>query len=109
MMPALQERVVEVHPELSFWALANGQPMEHPKRTPQGFEERRALLADALVQVSVPAREQARRLVRPAAADDVLDALVAAWTARRYSEGRSGRLPALPETDANGLRVEMIY
>lgn len=107
--PTLQERVIEVHPELSFWALANGRPMEHPKRTPEGYDERRALLDAAFAGIAIPLRADARRLARPAVADDVLDAIVAVWTARRYAEGRSGRLPAEPQTDARGLRVEMVY
>jgi predicted RNase H-like nuclease len=109
LTPALQEKVIEVHPKLSFWALADGRPMEHPKRTPEGFAERRALVSVAFDGFQIPAREVARRWVRPAAADDVLDAIVAAWTVRRYAEGRSGRLPVVPQTDAKGLRVEMVY
>ena len=107
--PALQERVIEGHPELSYWALANGRPMEHPKRTPEGFEERRALLVEAMPGIHVPTRAVVRRLIRSADADDVLDALAAAWTARRFAEGRAGRFPVEPQTDARGLRVEMVY
>lgn len=45
MTPALQRRVVEVHPEVSFWALAGERPMTHHKGKAEGYEERRALLA----------------------------------------------------------------
>lgn len=109
MTPQLQERVVEVHPEVSFWALAGQQPMLYPKRTVEGFEERRALLARAFGGVDIPTREMAGRLVSRAGADDLLDAMVAAWTARRFAAGEAGRLPENPETDVRGLRIEMVY
>ena len=38
--------------------------------------------------------------------DDVLDALVGAWTAQRYVAGHHVRLGG--ETDESGLRMEMI-
>jgi predicted RNase H-like nuclease len=107
--PDVQDRVIEVHPEVSFWSLAGDLPMTHPKKKPEGFEERRALLAAALDGVVIPSRREAQKLARPASADDVLDAIVAAWTARRHAERRSGRLPVEPPTDARGLRMEIVY
>lgn len=107
--PFTQDRIFEVHPEVSFWALNGMQPMGYWKRKPEGFEERRALLASTLAGIPIPDRQEARRLARPAAADDILDAIVASWTARRHAEGRSGRLPDLPLTDAVGLRMEIVY
>lgn len=109
LTPELQEQVFEVHPEVSFWALAGRQPMVNRKKTPEGFEERRALLASAMDGVAIPARQEAHGLARPASADDVLDAIVAAWTARRNAEGRSGRLPDETPVDAQGLRMEIVY
>jgi hypothetical protein len=38
---------------------------------------------------------------------DVVDALAAAWTARRIADGEAQRIPELPEKDARGLRMEM--
>ena len=107
MTPDLQGRVVEVHPEVSFQALA-GQPMAHAKRTPEGFVERRALLAAAFGQ-PLWDRPAARALARPATADDVLDATVAAWSAHRFATGSAGRLPDAPETDGRGLRMEIVF
>lgn len=108
LTPEQQGRVFEVHPEVSFWALAGRRPMNHPKKTPEGFDERRALLSGEL-GVAVPTRAEARGVARPAGADDVLDAIAAAWTARRQAEGREMRLPDEPATDAQGLRMEIIY
>jgi predicted RNase H-like nuclease len=109
MTPILQQRVIEVHPEVCFWALAGERPMDNPKRTPQGFEERRALLSEAFDEIRISSREEARRFARPAGTDDVLDAIVAAWMARRYAEGRAGRLPPDPDVDSRGLRMEMVF
>ncbi len=44
--------------------------------------------------------------VSGAATDDVLDALVACWTARRIHAGTAIRLPPTAPVDARGLRME---
>ncbi len=106
LTPALQARVVEVHPEVSFWALA-GRPMEYAKKRAEGFEERRALLAEAL-GIAIPERRAARAWARPAGADDVLDAIVAAWSAGRDARGQSGRSPDVAQVDGRGLRMEIV-
>jgi predicted RNase H-like nuclease len=71
-------RVVEVHPEVSFAQLA-GAPLTVRKRTWAGTECRRRLLADAGVMLVGDLGMTDHRVV----VDDVLDAAVAAWTARR--------------------------
>jgi len=77
--PQLHEvRLYEVHPELSFAALA-GAPLADSKHTPSGLATRRALLAAA--GIVVPPR------VRGAAEDDLLDAAAVAWSARRIAAG----------------------
>ncbi len=85
----LEERVFEVHPEVSFAALA-GRHLRHPKRAWNGQTERRHLLTAA--GIVLPDELTAGR----AAADDVLDAAVAAWTANRKANGQAATLPAEP-------------
>lgn len=109
MTPGLQERVVEVHPEVCFWALAGHRPMEHHKGKKEGYAERHELLTEAFRGIDIPVRRTADRIAPPARADDVLDALVAAWTARRFAAGKADRLPVVPLVDARGLRMEMVY
>jgi predicted RNase H-like nuclease len=104
----LQDRVIEVHPEVSFWALVGHQPLAFSKRTPDGFAERRDRLA-ARLNTPIWSREDARRVAPPAAADDMLDAIVAAWTAWRYAAGEAQRLPPDPPIDARGRRMEIVY
>jgi predicted RNase H-like nuclease len=77
----------EVHPELSF-AVLLGRPAVHSKKTWGGMVERRdALAAAGLVVPEVPAA------VGRAAVDDVLDAVVAAWTGERIRRGDARRFP----------------
>ena len=108
MTPELQERVIEIHPEVSFWAAAGMRSMTYTKSKPEGYEERRAILARVLER-PIWSREEARTVARPAVPDDVLDATVAAWTARRVAEARAGRFPIEGERDRRGLRMEIVY
>jgi len=82
-------RVREVHPEVSFAVLA-GEPLTFAKRTWNGHRERVRLLAKA--GIKIPNRLDAGIV----AADDVLDATVAAWTATRIARGEHITLPADP-------------
>ena len=83
-------RVREVHPEVSFAALA-GQPLLQGKKTWNGQHERAALLRR--VGIEIPRQLDAGRV----AADDVLDAAVVAWTATRIARGEHRTLPADPQ------------
>ncbi|MDP6631792.1 MAG: DUF429 domain-containing protein [Kiritimatiellia bacterium] len=105
MTPELQERVREVHPELCFYGMNNGTPLEHSKHTPEGINQRLHLLK--AVGIQRPERQLALFTKQTATDDDVVDALAAAWTARRIADGEAQRIPELPEKDARGLRMEM--
>lgn len=89
---ATDSRVYEVHPEVSFWALAGGQPMAESKKTSRGREQRRTLLMGVgFINANV---------IRPhldCATDDVLDAMAAAWSAMRIARGEARSLPEPPE------------
>lgn len=91
-------RVVEVHPEVSFARLA-GAALTVRKSTWAGAECRRRLLADAGVLPAGELDEAGRR----AGVDDVLDAAVAAWTARRVLLGQAHPRPDPPEIFSDGL------
>jgi predicted RNase H-like nuclease/chloramphenicol 3-O-phosphotransferase len=78
------ERIVEVHPEVSFRELA-GVPLANSKHTAEGLEERRVLLEAA--GITLPSPRRGIPLV------DALDAAVAAWSAARWERGEARPLP----------------
>lgn len=79
-------RVVEAHPEVSFATLA-GAPLPS-KRSAAGLAAR----LSALVPVFGDVAALLAAAPRPARADDALDALACAWTARRVLDGAAGYL-----------------
>lgn len=98
--PAARARglaVHEVHPELSFAAI-NGSVLAESKKTWAGLHTRLALLAgEGIVVPDAPG---------PAAtvpADDVLDAAVVAWTARRIAAGAAESIPTVPQQFSDGI------
>jgi predicted RNase H-like nuclease/catechol 2,3-dioxygenase-like lactoylglutathione lyase family enzyme len=98
--------IKETHPEVLFWGLA-GNPMQHPKDTDAGFEERITLLeryypaSRELIQTTLALYPRSV-LVR----DDVVDALVAAVAAKL---GNLRSIPAVPQVDAHGLPMQILY
>lgn len=80
--PSLRYQVKEVHPELSFWALNRGRPMQFAKKRREGGEERIALLAESepgtQALIDLVLSENRRSAV---SRDDVVDAIAALLTA----------------------------
>ncbi|MFZ0250246.1 MAG: DUF429 domain-containing protein [Acidimicrobiales bacterium] len=99
---AIQDTFFEMHPELSFAQLA-GAPMRFHKRTREGRRERLDALRDAIPGSDALAATR----VRGSRPDDVLDALVGAWTAGRYASGTHVRFGG-GEVDERGLRMEVV-
>ena len=107
MTPDRQQSAFEIHPELCFLGMNNGQAVSLGKRTPEGMAARKELLTtnDFAAIVS-------RALSSPIAGvanDDVLDACAACWTARRIALGVATPLSAVSPLDSRGLRMEMWY
>jgi len=93
-------RLLEAHPELSFYALNGDRPAAAAKKSWNGLQQRRTLLAGAGLHVPDDLGEAGER----AHADDVLDAAAVAWTAARYVRGEAIALP--PEfVGASGRRL----
>lgn len=97
-LPKAPCRVAEVHPEVSFTQLA-GHPLA-PKKTWAGAEHRRHLLATVGITLTGPLGDAGK-----AAVDDILDAAVAAWTARRVHLGAALPLPTPPEILSDGTEA----
>jgi len=107
--PVLKSRLRECHPEVCFWSLNRHQSMRFNKKRIEGREERLQV-----IQAYIP---QAREILQNAlahfqrsvlAADDVIDAMVVALTAKL---GQSGlhTLPCVPSRDHLGLPMEIVY
>lgn len=103
--PSSRPRAAEVHPEVSFRAMA-GKPMSFHKSLQAGVAERLALLERRFPNVL----DKAVRTMAPGpphpGLDDVLDALAAAWTARRLIQKEAKRLGGC-EKDPEGYPMEI--
>lgn len=106
LTPVLQDRVVEVHPEVCFAAMNAGRPLAHAKKQAPGRQERFALLLRYFPDLG---QYLSQRRPGRAAADDLLDAYAALWTAERLVSGVASRIPEFPPRDERGLRMEMWY
>ena len=101
-LAAKDERVYEVHPEVSFCAMA-GEQLPWPKKSWNGLMHRRRLLVEA--GIVLPDKLEA---LSTAAADDLVDAAAVAWSARRIARRQSESLPAERE-DHDGRAVAIWY
>ncbi len=107
-VPEARATFRESHPEVCFRAFA-GEPLQHSKTVAGGYAERMRTLAgydpDAppIVQAVAESTDGA-----PVAVDDVLDAVVLAYTA---FPGKIPlrTLPAEPPLDPKGLPKEIVY
>lgn len=112
MTPALQARVREVHPEVSFTLLReavaggrDGFSALQPKKSRTGRAQRIELLGrSGLGDVEALIAEGRRHGTKP---DDTLDACVAAWTAERLLAGEARCLGGQDSRDGRGLRMQI--
>jgi predicted RNase H-like nuclease len=107
-LPAARDVVGETHPEVCFRAFA-GRPLEYPRDVAAGYAERLRTLAeyDPDGPVTVQAVAEATGGADVAVAD-VLDAVVAGYTARPGSAALRS-LPSEPPRDATGLPMRIQY
>lgn len=94
-------RIVEVHPEVSFRRL--DPRVEASKKTAVGVGQRLRALARWLDADSALAD-----VPQGPGLDDALDALVAAWTAARWRDGRAVVLPPDPPSDGRGRPMRIV-
>lgn len=106
--PELVPHVHECHPEVAFWAMNGGRPLELPKKVknrphPPGLALRLSLLASHGIQTDALSAQTA--LALRAGLDDLIDACACAWTAKRVAYGKALRFPDPPGRDTFGLPV----
>ena len=106
--PAMQDRIIECHPEVAFARANNDTPLQHAKRLkPRGPQERiRILRKQGFTAQFLTARHTR---TKDAAPDDFLDACICAWTAQRKHVGQAVSFPTDPDhaenRDARGLHM----
>lgn len=105
--PEFRGRLRECHPEVCFWGLA-GEPMRHSKKSQDGIEERIALLAQHIPDVSdLSSAAFFGHEKLEVQRDDIVDAMVDAVCAVHID--RSVALGNVSEVDEEGLPMEMVY
>jgi predicted RNase H-like nuclease len=101
--------VREIHPELCFWSLNGCRPLQYSKTKENGHLERLKLLQSIYPQSETILNQTLSNYLRKEVRkDDILDALGAAITAKFGRENLSF-IPNPPETDLEGLPMEMVY
>lgn len=98
----LRQRVIEVHPEVCFQAMA-ARPVVTGKKTTAGWTERKEHLRAQQFEQLDQFVEKARRL--GAAVDDALDACAGAWSAWRWASGAAACLTTDAATPAYAMRI----
>ena len=105
----------EIHPEICFWALKGGKEMKHKKNVTglKGINKRLKVLKRLCIEPNVENIYYAalgKYLRKHVDHDDILDALVAAVTAKIHCrEPKRRRVLESPKPDSKGLPMEMVY
>lgn len=99
-----QRTVYECNPELSFYELNSGSPLQFGKHSERGAKERMSLLTGRMGGIE---RVVSTRLpgVRPF---QLVDACADVWTARRIAGRAIASLPQTPHWDEMGRRMEIV-
>jgi predicted RNase H-like nuclease len=98
----LRRIVYEAHPELAFARMNEGKPVLSKKRQPDGYAERRRLLARHGFKTKVERLPGAAR-------DDILDAIAVCRTATLIAAGTATRLGPAREKDRHGLPMNIWF
>ena len=98
----LKRIIYEAHPELAFARMNGGAPVLSKKRRPDGYAERRKLLAKHGFTTKVERLPGAAR-------DDILDAIAVCRTATLIAAGTATRLGPMSIRDRHGLPMNIWY
>lgn len=96
--------ILEGHPEVSFAVANGGVPVRHRKISAAGMLARLALLRNEGIDVSCL---EPAGLPSLASMDDLLDAAIMLWTARRASQGIALHFPEDTICDAHGRPMQI--
>jgi len=102
----MQSVIFESHPESAF-ELLNSERLKHSKHTKDGLQERFELLRSRIPDLSLPSLQAFSKQHR-LPLDDVLDAIVLAYTAELYLSGQARLIPPHPQADEYGILMRAI-
>ena len=105
MSPFRQRVVFEGHPELSFFQLNRDNPLGTSKKIEPGLEERSEILESRMPGILAVLKAD----VGTVPTKHLFDVAAMLWTARRILVRAAKRIPADPEWDSEGLRMEIVY
>jgi len=100
--PKLHRIVYEAHPELAFARMNGGKPVLSKKRQPDGYAERRKLLARHGFKTKIDRLSGAAR-------DDILDAIAVCRTATLIAAGKATCLGPAEARDRYGLPMNIWF
>ena len=98
----LHSIVHEAHPELAFARMNGGKPVLSKKRQPDGYAERRKLLAKHGFKTKIDRLSGAAR-------DDILDAIAVCRTALLITQDKATRLGPIKARDSRGLPMNIWF
>ena len=104
----LRDNVYEVHPEISFRAINDGESIVAAKRNPKGESIRRSLVEN---HFGTGAFDEIRKnhYLKNVANHDINDAFAVLWTAERIYRIEAAVIPAEVEFDSAGSRMGIWY
>jgi predicted RNase H-like nuclease len=104
MAPFRQRTVYEVHSDLCFYELNEGEPLQYSKHSEAGIHERREVL-----RAKFPGSDRILGSeLAGVSLSHLVDVAAFLWTARRIFARAAIRIPADPEWDEQGLRMEIL-
>ena len=106
--PELSIRVFEIHPELSFMALNNNNPILEPKRDSEG-ESIRSVLVNNHFGSNIFDLIRQQFSSNQVSNDDINDAFAALWTGERIFYRNAKSIPEVVEIDSLGLHMRIWY
>lgn len=104
-----RSKIMEIHPELCFH-MFSGRSMKFSKKNSSGYEERMEVLRQIYPSTDVIVNKALFKYKgKSVVADDILDALAAALTAKFGYEYSLKSIPSNPEIDSRGLSMRIMY
>ncbi|MBE9041429.1 DUF429 domain-containing protein [Oscillatoriales cyanobacterium LEGE 11467] len=108
--PELGDRILESHPELLFWKLNQEQSLTHKKKTDAGKQQRLKLLTDPIAESQkLFTKIRNSSLKKEVSDDDILDAIVLAYSSHQSLVCGLKSFPDPVEFDDRGLRMAIHY